>query len=148
MSIDFSFLDTFEQKRILIVDDDRFIRGLLDKMLRMIGFESIAHAEDGDIALEVMDEHAVDLMITDVQMPKVNGLELLKRVRRGESAAPQSLNSIVVTALEEEYVLATAMALDVNGFIQKAFTAPTLIKRLLVAMSESSCEAPVFPTQM
>lgn len=51
MSIDFSFLDTFEQKRILIVDDDRFIRGVLDKMLRMIGFESIAHAEDGDIAL-------------------------------------------------------------------------------------------------
>ena len=114
-------------------------------MLRMIGFESIAHAEDGDIALEVMDEHAVDLMITDVQMLKVNGLELLKRVRRGESAAPQSLNSIVVTALEEEYVLATAMALDVNGFIQKPFTAPTLIKRLLVAMSESSCEAPGFP---
>ena len=92
-----------------------------------------------------MDEHAVDLMITDVQMPKVNGLELLKRVRRGESAAPQSLNSIVVTTLEEEYVLATAMALDVNGFIQKPFTAPTLIKRLLVAMSESSCEAPGFP---
>ena len=92
-----------------------------------------------------MDEHAVDVMVTDVQMPKVNGLELLKRVRRGESAAPQSLNSIVVTALEEEYVLATAMALDVNGFIQKPFTAPTLIKRLLVAMSESSCEAPGFP---
>ena len=66
----------------------------------MIGFESIAHAEDGDIALEIMDEHAFDLMITD-RCPK---LELLKRVR-GRSAAPQSLNSIVVTALEEEYVL-------------------------------------------
>ena len=51
----------------------------------------------------------------------------------------------MVTTLEEEYVLATAMALDVNGFIQKPFTAPTLIKRLLVAMSESSCEAPGFP---
>ena len=87
MSIDFSFLDTFEQKRILIVDDDRFIRGVLDKLLRMIGFESITHAEDGDLALEIMDEHAFDLMITDVQMPKVNGLELLKRVRCGESAA-------------------------------------------------------------
>jgi len=47
MSIDFSFLDTFEQKRILIVDDDRFIRGVLDKLLRMIGFEAITHAEDG-----------------------------------------------------------------------------------------------------
>ena len=127
------------------MDDDRFIRGVLDKLLRMIGFESITHAEDGDIALEVMDEHAVDLMVTDVQMPKVNGLELLKRVRCGQSAAPGSLNAIVVTALEEEYVLATAMALDVNGFIQKPFTAPTLIKRLLVAMSESSCETPGFP---
>ena len=78
-------------------------------------------------------------------MPKVNGLELLKRVRCGQSAAPRSLNAIVVTALEEEYVLATAMSLDVNGFIQKPFTAPTLIKRLLVAMSESSREAPGFP---
>ena len=145
MSSDFSFLDTFEQKRILIVDDDRFIRGVLDKLLRMIGFESITHAEDGDLALEIMDEHAFDLMITDVQMPKVNGLELLKRVRCGESAASRSLNTIVVTALEEEYVLSTAMSLDVNGFIQKPFTAPTLIKRLLVAMSESSREAPGFP---
>ena len=54
MSIDFSFLDTFEQKRILIVDDDRFIRGVLDKLLRMIGFESITHAEDGDLALEII----------------------------------------------------------------------------------------------
>lgn len=88
MSIDFSFLDTFEQKRILIVDDDRFIRGVLDKLLRMIGFEAITHAEDGDVALEIMDEHAFDLMVTDVQMPKVNGLELLKRVRCGQSAAP------------------------------------------------------------
>ena len=145
MSIDFSFLDTFEQKRILIVDDDRFIRGVLDKLLRMIGFEAITHAKDGDVALEIMDEHAFDLMVTDVQMPKVNGLELLKRVRCGQSAAPRSLNAIVVTALEEEYVLATAMSLDVNGFIQKPFTAPTLIKRLLVAMSESSREAPGFP---
>ena len=145
MSIDFSFLDTFEQKRILIVDDDRFIRGVLDKLLRMIGFEAITHAGDGDVALEIMDEHAFDLMVTDVQMPKVNGLELLKRVRCGQSAAPRSLNAIVVTALEEECVLATAMSLDVNGFIQKPFTAPTLIKRLLVAMSESSREAPGFP---
>jgi CheY-like chemotaxis protein len=111
----------------------------------MIGFEAITHAEDGDVALEIMDEHAFDLMVTDVQMPKVNGLELLKRVRCGQSAAPRSLNAIVVTALEEEYVLATAMSLDVNGFIQKPFTAPTLIKRLLVAMSESSREAPGFP---
>ena len=47
MSIDFSFLDTFEQQRVLIVDDDRFIRGVLDKLLRMIGFEAITHAEDG-----------------------------------------------------------------------------------------------------
>ena len=118
---------------------------MLDKLLRMIGFEAITHAEDGDVALEIMDEHAFDLMVTDVQMPKVNGLELLKRVRCGQSAAPRSLNAIVVTALEEECVLATAMSLDVNGFIQKPFTAPTLIKRLLVAMSESSREAPGFP---
>ena len=118
---------------------------MLDKLLRMIGFESITQAEDGDLALEIMGEHAFDLMITDVQMPKVNGLALLKRVRCGESAASQSLNTIVVTALEEEYVLATAMSLDVDGSIQKPFTAPTLIKRLLVAMSESSREAPGFP---
>ena len=145
MSIDFSFLDTFEQKSILIVDDDRFIRGVLDKLLRMIGFEKITAAEDGEIALSLMDEHASDLMITDVQMPKVNGLELLKMVRCGQSPASSSMSSIVVTSMEEEYVLATAMALDVNGFIQKPFNAPTLIKRLLIAMSESAKEMPGFP---
>ena len=141
MGIDFEFLDSFDRKRILLVDDDPFIRGVLEKLLGLLGIATVLQAGDGEAALKLLDENAVDLLMTDVQMPNLDGLSLLKRIRSGQSSAAASLPCIVVTSLDDEVTLATALALDVNGFVQKPFKAPTLIKRLLIALSETFSES-------
>ena len=63
MTIDFEFLDSFERKRVLIVDDDGFILGVLEKLLNMLGIESVVRANHGGEALAVLEEQAVDLVI-------------------------------------------------------------------------------------
>ncbi len=141
MTIDFEFLDSFDRKRILLVDDDPFILGVLEKLLGLLGIATVLHAGDGEQALRLLDQNAVDLLITDVQMPNLDGLSLLKRIRSGQSSAAASLPCIVVSSLDDEATLATALALDVNGFVQKPFKAPILIKRLLIALSETFTES-------
>ena len=141
MTIDFEFLDSFERKRILLVDDDPFILGVLEKLLGLLGLETILQAGDGEQALALLKDTAVDLLITDVLMPNLDGLSLLKKIRSGQSSAAASLPCIVVSSLDDEATLATALALDVNGFVQKPFKAPILIKRLLIALSETVSES-------
>jgi len=145
MAVNFEFLDTFDQKQVLIVDDDDFILGVLEKLLKLLGIEQVLKAGNGGEAREVLEKHAVDLLITDVQMPELDGLSLLKLIRTGQTSAPIFLPSIVVTNLEDEDVLALALSLDVNGFVQKPFTTPMLIKRILVALSESFQEPSGYP---
>ena len=145
MAVNFEFLDTFDQKQVPIVDDDEFILGVLEKLLKLLGIEQVLKAGNGGEAREVLEKHAVDLLITDVQMPELDGLSLLKLIRTGQTSAPIFLPSIVVTNLEDEDVLALALSLDVNGFVQKPFTTPMLIKRILVALSESFQEPSGYP---
>ena len=54
MTIDFEFLDSFERKRILLVDDDPFILGVLEKLLGLLGLETIVQAGDGEQALALL----------------------------------------------------------------------------------------------
>ncbi|MBU0969845.1 MAG: response regulator [Proteobacteria bacterium] len=65
---------------VLIVDDSGFMRRLLRKSLMRLGVDHIVEAVDGKDALDAMMEHSVDLIISDLDMPKVNGLELLRAV--------------------------------------------------------------------
>jgi CheY-like chemotaxis protein len=98
MTIDFEFLDSFERKRILLVDDDPFILGVLEKLLGLLGLETILQAGDGEQALALLKDTAVDLLITDVLMPNLDGLSLLKKIRSGQSSAAASLPCIVVSS--------------------------------------------------
>ena len=70
-----------QRQRILIVDDEENQRRTLAIGLRLEEFE-VAEAEDGDMALEMLDREAIDLAIVDLMMPGMNGLDLARRIRR------------------------------------------------------------------
>ena len=71
---------------ILIVDDSSTIRSVVKKSLKAMGFqvESIFEAEDGQIAFQMMDENEIQFIISDLIMPKMDGLELLSKIRKSE----------------------------------------------------------------
>ena len=71
--------------RILVVDDDDAVRSVISRMLRSYG-HTVVEATDGRLGLRMLDEAPVDLVVTDVVMPDLEGLELVRRIRKRENA--------------------------------------------------------------
>lgn len=108
--------------RILIVDDQQFIRTTLKQMLFGLGCSNIYEADSGEEALIVLSDIPIDLVISDIDMAPINGLELLKAIRTGEKSIASELPVIMLTSKSFENIVYTAMALDVNAFVIKPAT--------------------------
>jgi two-component system, NtrC family, response regulator AtoC len=74
-------------KRVLVVDDERRMRRLLQVMLEQIGLESIA-AENGAQTLDLFQSEGVDLVLTDLRMPDMDGIQLLQAIRERDADVP------------------------------------------------------------
>jgi two-component system, NtrC family, response regulator PilR len=102
--------------RILVVDDEESIREFLDIMLRKEGYE-VTTAEDGQKALDVMKKKAFDMVISDMQMPNVTGMELLKQVK---DQYPDML-FMMITAFGTTETAVDAMKLGAYDYLTKPF---------------------------
>lgn len=135
-----TLLDNVEALRILLVDDDPFMQRIIEKVLRDLGFENIKKANDGQEALELLGQENIDLLLTDIQMPNMNGLELMKNIRCGNSPAARDLLTIIITSFSNTETLGSSLALDVNGFLTKPFKPITVMKTIMQALSEHEAE--------
>ncbi len=106
---------------VQIVDDEPIIRKGLDKMIEWqdMGFEVTCMAQNGKQALEQLEVEKVDVIITDIEMPIMNGLEFIKNVRESESTAVSSREIIVLTAYEDFEYARTAIKYGVTDYILK-----------------------------
>lgn len=114
--------------KILIVDDFSTMRRIIKNLLRDIGFSNTNEADDGQTALPMLKSGDFDFLITDWNMPRMTGLELLKAVRAEPSLA--SLPVLMVTAEAKREQIIEAAQAGVNGYIVKPFTAQTLKEKL------------------
>ena len=135
-----TLLDNIEALCILLVDDDPFMQRIIEKVLKDLGFENIKKANDGKEALEVLGQENIDLLLTDIQMPNMNGLELMKNIRCGNSSAEKNLRTIIITSFSNTETLGSSMALDVNGFLTKPFKPVTVMKTIMQAFTEEDSE--------
>ncbi len=119
-------LDT--NMKILIVDDFSTMRKIIRNILVQLGFKNIIEADDGTTALEVLSKEKVDLIISDWNMPKMSGLDLLKAVRGNE--ATKNLPFIMVTAEAQKENILEAIKYKVSQYIVKPFTPETLKEKL------------------
>ncbi|MGA3240107.1 MAG: response regulator [Bryobacteraceae bacterium] len=120
--------------KALVVDDSKAVRMILAKTLKELGFE-VREAANGREALEVIEveKTAVTLVLADWNMPEIDGLELLKRLRRKPELA--SLVVVMVTTETELGQMAAALEAGANEYIMKPFTKDILIEKLqLVGM--------------
>jgi len=110
-------------KTILVVDDDPTGRALLREILLQDGY-SVLEAEDGEFALELIDQKPVDLLITDRSMPRMDGLELLASLKRKQKAIP----SLVISAYGEETFWGQAIGSGAVDYLLKPFKPEDVLK--------------------
>jgi len=114
--------------KILVVDDFKTMRKIIKNILTQLGFKNIIEADDGTTALELLKKQKVDLIISDWNMPKMNGLELLKSIRSDDSL--KDIRFIMVTAEAQKENVIEAIKHGVNQYVVKPFTPKTLKEKL------------------
>jgi len=114
--------------KILIVDDFSTMRRIIKNLMRDLGYANTHEADDGTTALPMLKSGAFDFLITDWNMPGMQGIDLLRAVR----ADPQLTNLpvLLVTAEARREQIVTAAEAGVNGYIVKPFTAQTLKEKI------------------
>ena len=114
--------------KILVVDDFSTMRRIIKNLLRDLGFNNTHEADDGTTALPMLNNGAFDFLITDWNMPGMQGIELLKAVRADPKLA--KLPVLMVTAESKREQIIEAAQAGVNGYIVKPFTAQTLKEKI------------------
>ncbi|MDR2614204.1 MAG: chemotaxis response regulator CheY [Candidatus Accumulibacter sp.] len=120
--------DPNPKMRILVVDDFSTMRRIVRNLLKELGFTNVDEAEDGAIALQKLNTEAFEFVVTDWNMPNMDGLTLLQTIR--STPTLQHLPVLMVTAeAKKENIIAAAQA-GASGYIVKPFTAATLSEKL------------------
>ena len=114
--------------KILVVDDFSTMRRIIKNLLRDLGFNNTIEADDGVNALPVLQSGGIDFLITDWNMPGMQGIDLLKAVRADPKL--QKLPVLMVTAESKRDQIVEAAQHGVNGYIVKPFTAVTLKEKI------------------
>lgn len=112
---------THRKKRILAIDDDILVRESLKRLLEREGFE-VTIASSGQEALRLVSQEVFDLVITDVRMAEMNGIETIKAIREERARFRKApLPEVVLTAYDDEPVREEARCLGVRDFVIKPF---------------------------
>ena len=114
--------------KILVVDDFSTMRRIIKNLLGELGFSNISEADDGKTALPILQNGNFNFLITDWNMPGMQGIDLLKAIREDEKL--QKLPVLMVTAESKRDQIVEAAQAGVNGYIVKPFTAVTLKEKI------------------
>jgi two-component system chemotaxis response regulator CheY len=114
--------------RFLIVDDFSTMRRIVRNLLKEIGFVNAEEAEDGAIALNMLKATKFDFVVSDINMPNMNGFELLKNMRADD--ALKGIPVLMVTAEAKKEDIVAAAQGGASGYIVKPFTKATLEEKV------------------
>jgi len=108
--------------RILLVDDDQELRNLYEELLIGAGYQ-VETSVDGESALAKMTTGGYDLVILDIMMPKIDGLEILRRLK-AMNPMPKNGPIVMLSALDQAGVINEAISLGASGFLHKPELTP------------------------
>jgi len=114
--------------KILIVDDYFDMRKILKSLLSQLGYKNIYEAEDGDTAWAKLNKENFDLILADWNMPKMNGLDLLKNIRASENC--KNTLFVMITAKANKNSIVAAIQAGANDYIVKPFKADALEEKI------------------
>jgi len=121
--------------RVLVVDDSALIRNMVSTILQELGLETEL-AENGEVAMNIFAQQEFDLVVTDVIMPEVDGIELVRQIRAINTEVP----ILVVTSAAHPRYQESSQKAGANGFLLKPIDSDLLqnaVRKLLPALSEA-----------
>jgi len=113
--------------KILVTDDSSFMRRVLVETLKKAGYDDILEAKSGTEVLEIVKNENVDLILLDVIMPNMNGIEVLKELNSKQKV-------IIVTAVGQEDIIDKAKSLGALGYITKPFELEQVLEEVKKAL--------------
>jgi two-component system, OmpR family, phosphate regulon response regulator PhoB len=119
-------------EKILVVEDNEQIAALLNFKLKHSGFE-VVHAENGKLGLEAVRTNPPDLIILDVMMPVMNGLEMLKILKNDDGI--KTIPVILLTALANEWEIVEGLELGADDYITKPFKVQEFVARVRAVLA-------------
>ena len=117
-----------EDMKFLVVDDFATMRRIVKNLLKEIGIQHMDEAEDGQMALRMLKGAKYDFVVSDINMPNMNGFELLRQIRA--DADLKSLPVLMVTAEAKKEDIITAAQAGASGYVVKPFTKATLEEKV------------------
>ena len=121
------------QSRLLVVDDCATMRRSVSDLLHSFGFPFIDEAVDGAEALELFQRNPYDLVLTDWQMPRLNGLELVRAIRHAPERSQTPV--LVLTGHVTQARVVEAIEAGANGFVAKPFFPPSLCEKVMALVA-------------
>ena len=120
----------FEKLKALIVEDNAHMRSLLRALLNSVGIKEIAEAAHGGAALQILREFKSDLVLSDMAMKPMDGLEFTRQVRNSDSSPNPFVPIIMITGHTEKHRVEAARDAGVTEFLAKPITATNLFTRI------------------
>jgi two-component system, chemotaxis family, chemotaxis protein CheY len=119
-----------DQLNILLVDDNHHMRVLLTQLLRAVGVRQIHQATDGAEGLQIMRKHTIDIVMTDLAMEPLDGIDFVRLVRNSSDSPNQMVPVIMITGHLTMRRIQEARDAGVNEFVAKPITARNVLERL------------------
>lgn len=116
---------------VLLVDDIRAMRTILRTTLREFGIQQIVEATDGKAAIEILRKQSVDIIISDICMEPMDGIEFTRHLRRTDNGLNPYVPVLMVSGHSEVSRVKEALAAGVTAFLRKPVTPAALLKKLL-----------------
>ena len=127
-------LNVAKHLKILVVDDFSTMRRIIRNLLKEIGYEDIEEAEDGQQAFNKLKLMTFDFVVTDINMPNMNGFQLLSAIKKDPALA--ALPVLMVTAEARKEDIVAAAQGGAAGYIVKPFTKATLEDKLKMIITK------------
>ncbi len=132
-------MTTHTDLKFLVVDDFSTMRRIIRGLLKEMGCNNVDEAEDGVAALNMLRNLKHDFVVSDINMPNMNGFELLKAVKADEALKHIPVLMVTAEARKEDIVLAAQSG--ASGYIVKPFTKATLEEKVLKIVQKMAASA-------
>lgn len=119
-------MKTISELSVVVVDDSDFYRGIINGMLQEIGVTNIKEAASAEAALGVLGQFKPDIVITDIVMPEISGIELTEKISQNYP----DIGVIVISSLSQEHIVLEAIGAGAGDFIAKPIQKQQLLDSL------------------